>query len=167
MITQYGREIEDICFEGTFVITDEQGNVISVGQTEHSFQPGPIVIGGPSPGPVSLPAPIRPAAQATFPDISAEVLAAALATSGGGVSGQAITLTNMRLVNVADTGAANAEFSITHNLGYVPKFAILLSTSISGSVYDNSWDSTTTAWTATLAYAKFSAANANTWWGVI
>ena len=146
MITRYDSELEEICYE-----------IFNFDKDFPSFpadEPPP-------------PQPIQPAGQATPRDITPGQLAAQLSTAGGGVSGQVITLTNMRLINVTDTGAINTEFSFTHNLGYVPRFALLLATSVSGNIYDNSADTTTTAWTSSLGYAVFSAANANIWLAVI
>ena len=100
-------------------------------------------------------------------DAVATQIAERISTAGGGISGQVVNLTNLRLINVADSGTANTEFSFTHNLGYTPRFALLLATSVSGNLYDNSSDTATTAWTATTGAAVFSGANANLWLGVI
>jgi len=58
-------------------------------------------------------------------------------------------------LSVADTGAANVEFSITHHLGRVPNGYILTKTNKAASLYDGS-----SAWTTSTIYLKCSAANA-------
>lgn len=55
---------------------------------------------------------------------------------------------------VADTGTANAEFSITHTLGTVPIGYLITKTNKGGVVYDSG-----TAWTSTTIYLKCSTAN--------
>ena len=91
----------------------------------------------------------------------------AISSSGGGISGQSVNLTNVRLISIADSGTADAEFSFSHNLGRVPSFAILFGSSIAGSLYDNFPAAAATAWTSTLGYAKFTGANANLLLGVL
>jgi hypothetical protein len=56
---------------------------------------------------------------------------------------------------VADTGSADTEFSISHQLGTVPIGFLVLNIDAGGVVYDSG-----TAWTDTTIYLKCSAANA-------
>jgi len=67
-----------------------------------------------------------------------------------------IDLVNQRVaqVTISDTGAANTEFAVTHNLGVVPTY-YLWNINKSGVVYKG-----TTAWTTTNIYLKCSVANA-------
>jgi len=58
-------------------------------------------------------------------------------------------------LDVADTGTADTEFILTHNLGRVPVF-YLWNTSKSGTVYD----SQRSLWTTSTLRLKCSAANA-------
>ncbi len=60
------------------------------------------------------------------------------------------------MVYVANTGTANIQFTVTHNLGRVPKFYDVKYISVSGIIYDSG-----TAWTKTQAFFKCSAANAH------
>lgn len=60
-----------------------------------------------------------------------------------------------QMVEVASTGTANTEFSVTHNLGYVPNFYDVKYINVSGTVYASS-----TAWTKQKAFFKCSAATA-------
>ena len=55
---------------------------------------------------------------------------------------------------VADTGSADAEFSISHSLGSVPVGFLVTNISNGGVVYDSG-----TAWTDTTIYLKSSASN--------
>jgi hypothetical protein len=55
---------------------------------------------------------------------------------------------------VADTGAANTEFSVTHSFGAVPTDFILTSSDKATEIYKSG-----TAWTSTIAYFKSSTAN--------
>lgn len=59
------------------------------------------------------------------------------------------------IVDVADSGTANTEFTVDHRLGYVPTVYIA-NVSKSGYVYDSS----RATWTATQMTLKCSAANA-------
>lgn len=56
--------------------------------------------------------------------------------------------------SVSDTGTADTEFSVSHNLGRVPSGFVVTKTNKAGIVYDSG-----TAWTATAIYLKCSAAN--------
>lgn len=58
--------------------------------------------------------------------------------------------------NVADTGAADTNFSITHNLGYIPNGWILMNQSIAGVLYKGS-----VAWTKTTISLKCNVAHDN------
>lgn len=60
--------------------------------------------------------------------------------------------------NQADTGTADTDFTITHNLGYIPGGYRILKQSIAGSLYDG-----TAAADATTITLKFTGANANVW----
>lgn len=55
---------------------------------------------------------------------------------------------------VADTGAANADFTVTHNLLYVPVGFIVINQSKAGVVYQGS-----VAWTTTTITLRDSVAN--------
>lgn len=61
-----------------------------------------------------------------------------------------------QMVDVANTGAANTEFSVIHNLGYIPQFYDVKYINVSGNVYVS-----TTAWSKTKAFFKCSAATAH------
>lgn len=56
---------------------------------------------------------------------------------------------------VANTGAANAQFTVTHNLGYVPVAFDVKRINLAGTVYDSG-----VAWTTTQIFLKCSVANA-------
>jgi hypothetical protein len=56
---------------------------------------------------------------------------------------------------IADTGAINTEFSVTHGLGSVPVGYLVVKTNKGGVIYDSG-----TTWTSTTIYLKCSAANA-------
>lgn len=56
---------------------------------------------------------------------------------------------------VADTGAADTEFSVTHGLGSIPIGFLVTNIDKGGVIYDSG-----TAWTTTTIYLKCSAANA-------
>lgn len=58
--------------------------------------------------------------------------------------------------DVADTGNADTEFTVLHNLSRVPKGYGVTYTDAGGVVYDSG-----TAWTAVAIYLKCSAANAH------
>lgn len=60
--------------------------------------------------------------------------------------------------NQADSGTANTDFVITHNLGYAPGGYRLLKATVAGSLYDG-----TAAADATTITLKYSGANANLW----
>lgn len=60
------------------------------------------------------------------------------------------------IVDVADSGTANTEFTVTHNLGRIPTKYIVVRQDKAGSVYDSS----TGSWTSTTMKLKCSAANA-------
>ena len=55
---------------------------------------------------------------------------------------------------VADTGAADTEFTVSHGLGAVPIGYLLLNIDKAGVVYDSG-----TAWTSSNVYLKCSVAN--------
>ncbi len=57
-------------------------------------------------------------------------------------------------LTVADSGNANAEFSITHHLGRTPNGFIITKSDKACSVYDSG-----TSWTTSLIYLKCDAAN--------
>lgn len=67
-----------------------------------------------------------------------------------------IELVNQRVaeVTISDTGAANTDFEVTHNLGVVPRYYIW-NIDRNGVVYKG-----TTSWTTTKIYLRCSAANA-------
>lgn len=58
-------------------------------------------------------------------------------------------------LTVADSGNANAEFSVTHHLGRTPAGFIVTKSDAACSVYDSG-----TTWTTTTIYLKCDAANA-------
>lgn len=58
--------------------------------------------------------------------------------------------------SVADTGLADTNFSITHNLGYIPSGWILMNQSIAGVLYKGS-----VAWTTTTMSLKCNVAHDN------
>lgn len=55
---------------------------------------------------------------------------------------------------VADTGAANTEFTVAHTIGAVPIGFLVLNNNKAGVVYDSG-----SAWTASNVYLKCSVAN--------
>ena len=57
-------------------------------------------------------------------------------------------------VTVSDTGNANTEFTVSHNLGRVPNGFILTKSDAACSVYDSG-----TTWITTAIYLKCNAAN--------
>lgn len=59
-----------------------------------------------------------------------------------------------KMVSIPDTGPANTEFVVEHNLGQVPNFYDVKSKNKAGDIYIS-----TTAWTTTKAYFKASVAN--------
>jgi hypothetical protein len=60
------------------------------------------------------------------------------------------------MVDVANTGAANTQFAVTHNLGRIPLFYDVKYINGNGVVYDSG-----TAWTKTQAFFKCSLATAH------
>lgn len=60
-----------------------------------------------------------------------------------------------RFFNVSDTGSANTEFSINHNLSSIPTGYLVTSISNAGIIYKSS-----TSWTSSNVYLKCSSANA-------
>lgn len=77
----------------------------------------------------------------------------AFGSGGDGVRGENIS---GEFQVVTDTGSADTEFTVTHNLGAVPIGYIVMKNSKSGNVYSG-----TTAWTSSTIYLKHSSANAN------
>lgn len=67
---------------------------------------------------------------------------------------QQSVLLNIEVVTIADTGAVNTEFTVTHHLGYVPTGYILCKTDKACNIYTGS-----TAWTAAAQYLKCDVAN--------
>ncbi len=61
---------------------------------------------------------------------------------------------NAKTVEVADTGTANTEFSVTHTLKRVPSGFIVVRRTGTGVIYESG-----TAWTATTIYLKSTTAN--------
>ena len=61
-----------------------------------------------------------------------------------------------KMVEIANTGAANTQVAITHNLGRVPNFIDFKYKNIACDVYDAG-----TAWTKTQVFVKFNQANAH------
>lgn len=61
-----------------------------------------------------------------------------------------------QLVSKSDTGSANAEFYIDHNLGVAPLGFIVIKNNKAGVVYDSG-----TTWTSSRIYLKCSVANCN------
>lgn len=59
-----------------------------------------------------------------------------------------------KMVVVSDTGLANTEFVVEHNLGQVPNFFDVKNKNLAGDVYASS-----TAWTKTKAFFKASTAH--------
>lgn len=55
---------------------------------------------------------------------------------------------------VSDTGVADTEFAVSHNLGAVPIGYLVMKISNGGVIYDSG-----TAWTSSVIYLKSSAAN--------
>lgn len=65
---------------------------------------------------------------------------------------------NSWYVDIADTGLANTEFSVSHGLNLIPAGYILVSSSISCNVYQQK--STGTAWTKSAIFLKCDQAHA-------
>ena len=107
-----------------------------------------------------------------------QVLRESLAITGGGLGGAQVAspagaqttgafvdLSAVPKFHVTDTGTADTEFAVPHNLGGVPTFALLLphvGQTVGGYLYASG-----TTWSASTAYLKFSGANANIWVGLV
>ena len=63
---------------------------------------------------------------------------------------------NAEIIDVADTGPANSEFSVSHTLKRVPVGYIVINKDRAGDVYDSG-----TTWTSTTLYLKDDTANAS------
>lgn len=74
---------------------------------------------------------------------------------GDGTDGQKGENMSGEFQVVADTGAVDTEFSVTHTLGVTPIGYLVTKINKGGVVYDSG-----TAWTSTTIYLKCSAANA-------
>lgn len=61
---------------------------------------------------------------------------------------------NGHMVEILDTGAANTQVAITHNLFRVPLFIDFKFKNVAGD-----WYASTTAWTKTQVFVKFTIAN--------
>ena len=83
-------------------------------------------------------------------------------SAGSLTAGSAVNVYGMPKFNVTDTGLADTDFTITHNLGYTVNFYLLLSASLAGSLYTG-----TVAGDANSITLKYSGANANLWIGLI
>lgn len=59
-------------------------------------------------------------------------------------------------ISVPDTGIANTEFIVSHNLKRTPSRFLLIDTNVGGSLYKSG-----TAWDSANVYFKYSGANAN------
>lgn len=101
--------------------------------------------------------------RADVPSAAASVFQPAPAPSAGSLTaGSAVNVDGMPKFNVTDTGLADTDFTITHNLGYTVNFYLLLSASLAGSLYTG-----TVAGDADSITLKYSGANANLWIGLI
>ena len=58
----------------------------------------------------------------------------------------------------ADTGVADTEYAVTHNLGYIPDHWFPASVDKGGVIYKSA-----TTWTENTAYFKCTVANVNAW----
>src|SRR3990167_10230500 len=84
--------------------------------------------------------------------------------AGAQVAGSFVDLSAVPKFNVTDTGLADTEFAVVHNLGAIPTFVIPLpheGQTVAGAPYASG-----TAWTSTTVYLKFPSANANIWIGL-
>ena len=84
--------------------------------------------------------------------------------AGAQVAGAFVDLSAIPKFNVTDTGLADTEFAVVHNLGAIPTFVIPLpheGQTVAGAPYASG-----TAWTSTTVYLKFPSANANIWIGL-
>jgi len=74
------------------------------------------------------------------------------------LNGEVNLTDNLRgdFISKADSGTANTEFSISHNLKQVPEGYMVVKNSNGGVIYDGS-----TAWTSTTIYLKCTTANNN------
>lgn len=59
-----------------------------------------------------------------------------------------------KMVEIANTGPANTQVAVTHNLGRVPQFIDFKYKNVSGDWFDSG-----TAWTASQVFIKFTIAN--------
>jgi len=59
-----------------------------------------------------------------------------------------------KMIEIADSGAANSSITINHNLGYIPKFYDVKYLSASSAIFDFG-----TTWTKTLAFLASSTAH--------
>ena len=85
--------------------------------------------------------------------------------AGAQVTGAFADLSAVPKFNVTDTGLADTEFAVVHNLGAIPTFVIPLpheGQTVAGAPYASG-----TAWTSTTVYLKFPSANANIWIGLV
>ena len=96
---------------------------------------------------------------------SAEIGALQQASAAGAqTTGAFVDLSAVPKFQVTDTGLADTEFAVTHNLGAIPTFVIPLPHEgqiVAGAPYASG-----TAWTSTTVYLKFPSANANIWIGL-
>ena len=80
--------------------------------------------------------------------------------AGAQVEGAFVDLSAVPKFHVADTGLADTDFTITHNLGGAPAIYLLLSTTVAGSLYGGPGGTSS----ITL---RFSGANADIWVGLV
>ena len=96
----------------------------------------------------------------TIPQIPGSAEAFAVTGAGAGLSGEALVLGG-RVFNVTDTGLADTDFTLTHNLGLAPFYWVQLNPSVAADVvYNGSTWPNATPNTITLRCAS---ANANVW----
>jgi len=60
-------------------------------------------------------------------------------------------------ITISDTGTANTEFTVAHNLGFTPDTYLVLKISVGGVIYTSTGG---TAWGGENIYLKCTAANA-------